>query len=105
MLLQPLCTRCKRRHRPDLPHWWGAYATRASRAVLLTQGRCCWICGERATTADHVVPRSKGGDDDPANLRPACRKCNTARGNDDNPFTPEAPPRVVGVGLSERWRC
>lgn len=31
-------------------------------------------------TVDHVVPRSKGGNDDIANLRPAHAHCNYARG-------------------------
>ncbi|MBM7052226.1 HNH endonuclease signature motif containing protein [Rothia sp. ZJ1223] len=34
-------------------------------------------------TADHVIPRSKGGTDDLSNLRPAHHRCNSARGNKD----------------------
>lgn len=52
----------------------------------------CWLCGEgvprhvpanhpRELTADHVVPRSLGGSDDPINLRAAHRLCNSRRGN------------------------
>ncbi len=32
---------------------------------------------------DHIVPRAKGGNDDPANLTPACRTCNTSKGAKD----------------------
>lgn len=52
----------------------------------------CWLCDERVPsdvpanhplelTADHVVPRSLGGPDDPINLRAAHRICNSRRGN------------------------
>lgn len=42
----------------------------------------CHLCSDEdtpATTADHVIPRSKGGSDDVANLRPAHLACNQAR--------------------------
>ncbi|KAG1666407.1 hypothetical protein FOA52_006516 [Chlamydomonas sp. UWO 241] len=32
-------------------------------------------------TVDHVIPRSKGGTDDPCNLVIACRKCNCQKGD------------------------
>lgn len=38
-------------------------------------------CTFWADTADHVTPRSRGGLRSP--LRPACRHCNSARGNRD----------------------
>ncbi len=37
--------------------------------------------GPRAGSVDHIVPVSKGGTNDPSNLRWACRSCNCARGN------------------------
>jgi 5-methylcytosine-specific restriction endonuclease McrA len=47
----------------------------------------CWLCGgdvprvfvpdsDCAPSRDHVIPRSAGGGDDPANLRLAHRACN-----------------------------
>lgn len=104
MMLSPYCPACKHRHDPTLPHWWGAYRRRIVAHVLATQGAVCWICGDTATTADHVVPRSKGGDDAAGNLRPACQSCNGRRGNADNPFEPDVAMRPAGVGLSDRWR-
>jgi len=51
----------------------------------------CWLCGGAgADTLDHVVPVTRGGDNDPANLRPAHRRCNTLKG-----AGPPPPPRRV----------
>lgn len=104
MMLAPYCSRCRRRHDPALGHWTGARRRAAIAATLAGQGRVCWICGGAAATADHVIPRSKGGDDSQANLRPACLSCNSRRGNDDNPFDPDVEMMPSGLGLSERWR-
>lgn len=38
--------------------------------------RRCRYCGDRAAEVDHVWPRSRGGDDHPNNLVPACELCN-----------------------------
>lgn len=47
-----------------------------------SKGRC-WYCGlgfsSLKRTLDHVVPRSKGGPNDPSNLVFACQPCNTAK--------------------------
>jgi 5-methylcytosine-specific restriction endonuclease McrA len=39
----------------------------------------CTYCGDPATTRDHIVPRSRGGSDDPSNLTPACLGCNASK--------------------------
>lgn len=50
--------------------------------VLAAKGRTCHLCGlPGATTADHIVPRSKGGTNELENLAPAHSGCNTRRGN------------------------
>lgn len=41
----------------------------------------CRYCGRPATSIDHVVPVSKGGKDEPDNLVPACRSCNSSKGS------------------------
>ena len=41
----------------------------------------CLYCHARADTVDHVWPRSRGGDDNPNNLIPACRHYNSSKGN------------------------
>jgi hypothetical protein len=82
----PRCPRCGSLHRADLPCWHGTYARTRTRATLTLRGRTCWLCGEPgATTADHRVPRSRGGDDELTNLMPAHRACNGRRGNTNPP--------------------
>ena len=65
--------------------WGGRIAARLVRATLATYGTRCHLAGPRctgrATTADHLVPRSRGGPDTLPNLRPACAPCNRQRGD------------------------
>lgn len=100
---QPRCGRCHHRHRPDLPCWKGKYRDDRT-AMVLAISATCWICRGPASTADHITPRSLGGDDEPENLRPCCRSCNSRRGTTANPFTAEDPTPPAGVALSPRWR-
>jgi 5-methylcytosine-specific restriction endonuclease McrA len=60
---------------------------RLRQAILERDGYRCQMAGPRckgvATTADHIKPRSEGGAMwDPANLRAACRPCNSGGGAD-----------------------
>lgn len=52
--------------------------------VIARDGGRCQLrlpgCTVVATSADHIVPRSRGGTNDLTNLRAACRHCNSARG-------------------------
>ncbi len=68
-------------------------ATRASslgcsrRSVLRRDGFLCAyrasspVCATRAASVDHVVPRSRGGGDEPTNLVAACVPCNQLKAN------------------------
>jgi 5-methylcytosine-specific restriction endonuclease McrA len=60
------------------------------RAVGQHAGWTCGICGHAidprvphtagdGPSVDHILPRCLGGSDDPANLRLAHRRCNSAR--------------------------
>lgn len=54
-------------------------------SIYLRDGLACVYCGasvEEGTqlTLDHVVCRSKGGDNSPANLVTCCHLCNSRRG-------------------------
>lgn len=48
------------------------------RRILERDGYRC-LCGARAVTADHIIPRSQGGGDDPVNLRAICGPCHEAK--------------------------
>ena len=49
--------------------------------VLQRDGYICTYCGQDATSVDHVIPRSAGGDHSLANLVACCLKCNGKKGN------------------------
>lgn len=54
-----------------------------SRSMVYTRDENkCQYCGvTRNLTIDHVIPKSKGGDDSWENLVVACVSCNTKKGN------------------------
>lgn len=93
---------------PDrLPPWGGRYAQRITALVLAVKGTDCHLCGAAggATTADHVLPRSRGGDDSLANLEPACQPCNSARGDRSlaDWFAAHPKPTRAALPPSPRW--
>ena len=70
--------------------WGGRRSQRLVALCLQTYGTRCWLCGhDGAESADHLLPRSRGGSDHIDNLRPAhfrecptCGvRCNQSRGN------------------------
>lgn len=89
---QPSRGKSKRKRR--LP---GPSAAKRMALLLFMAGRdgalCCWcsrtvvirriepgqIAGDDATI-EHVIPLSRGGGNEPANLKIACWKCNSERG-------------------------
>lgn len=50
---------------------------------VLRRLRCaqCSYCPAPATTVDHVVPLNRGGSHAEGNLAPACRSCNSSKGD------------------------
>jgi 5-methylcytosine-specific restriction endonuclease McrA len=44
--------------------------------ILRRDAYRCHYCGQAANTVDHVIPKAKGGTDDPSNLVAACARCN-----------------------------
>jgi hypothetical protein len=61
------------------PRDWAALR----RQVFKRDNFTCTYCGQRggALECDHVMPISRGGSNDPANLTTACRDCNRDKGN------------------------
>ena len=55
--------------------------------VLAESDRRCALCGatekDRPLDVDHIIPRSRGGTNDKANLQVLCSRCNRAKGNLD----------------------
>jgi 5-methylcytosine-specific restriction endonuclease McrA len=91
--------------------------SRPSRSMIYKRDRnCCQYCGATSRlTIDHVLPRSKGGDDTWENLVVACSKCNTLKGDKLLEHTklkltrqPRAPWSAVAFDLANcnvpEWR-
>jgi diadenosine tetraphosphate (Ap4A) HIT family hydrolase/5-methylcytosine-specific restriction endonuclease McrA len=75
--------------------------------VLKAAGGRCQLCGvsvkERPLDVDHIIPRSRGGKTELANLQALCSKCNRSKRNqDDTDFRswphPSADPNCVFCG-------
>jgi len=83
----PRCRKCSPRRRVHIPQ-----STRV--AIYERDGHVCQLCHEPTDeaggpqgpwwpTLDHILPVSRGGTDEPANLRTAHRWCNGVRGVSD----------------------
>jgi 5-methylcytosine-specific restriction endonuclease McrA len=61
------------------------YATaeyKRNRKIILEQSQyLCHYCNGPANTADHILPVSRGGGNELANLLSACVSCNSTRKN------------------------
>ena len=88
------------RHRPE-------YLRKQFKAII-ARDPFCHYCGEELVTTgspyqdlyatvDHIIPKSRGGSDEPDNLVPACRRCNITM-ND------KRPKREPGVPMDEPRR-
>lgn len=86
--------------------WAGRYCQRLTALCLETKGTVCHLCSQDgADTADHVVPRSKGGTDDLSNLEPAHQACNSARQDLDlaDWFARHPLPTRAALAPSREW--
>lgn len=57
---------------------------RRRKRIIARDGSDCWFCGRQMgedVTLEHLVPRSRGGGNDSANLVLAHRQCNAAAAN------------------------
>ena len=80
------CCKSPKKKRPKMadheysrPYSSPTYKT--NRARLLANKPQCTYCGAPATEADHIVPLLHGGGNEIENLTPACKRCNSRRGN------------------------
>lgn len=51
------------------------------RGVLRRDGQRCGYCRRSASTIDHILPRSRGGEDSWENLVACCLRCNNTKGD------------------------
>jgi len=61
-----------------VPYRWGAVPW-TRRGLLERDGYECVFCGKRASTVDHILPRSRGGRDTWMNTAAACLRCNSVK--------------------------
>nr|WP_242413741.1 HNH endonuclease [Mycolicibacterium fortuitum] len=70
--------------------------------VLARDGFACAYCGGFGDTIDHVIPRSRGGEDSWENCVAACAPCN---GRKDNRTPAEAGMRLLWEPYEPRERA
>ena len=96
--------------------------TDATFGIEEVRGERCWVgrcifcrtrlvvgldgAAGREITVEHIVPRSRGGDDDPRNLAIACARCNHEKGvrHDRHRAATERAQQVTDALLAERAR-
>jgi 5-methylcytosine-specific restriction endonuclease McrA len=86
--------------------WSGRWRQQLTARVLAVKGTVCHLCrGDGADSADHRVPRSKGGSDSIDNLEPAHQGCNSLRGDMDltDWFATHPVPRRPALAPSRQW--
>jgi len=68
-------------------------------------GLCAYCRCNRATTVDHLKPKSKGGSSLRSNLIPACRSCNADKGSESWLvwFQRQEFYNIVAQELIEEW--
>ena len=74
-----LCSSRRRARLAGVTHDGSSVTPSDYKAKWEMWGGMCWICGDTAEHMDHVKPISKGGANILANLRPACRTCNSMK--------------------------
>ena len=60
----------------DPAHW-----TAILIKILKRDESMCAYCGRKADTVDHVIPKTKGGNESDENLVACCKRCNMKKGN------------------------
>jgi hypothetical protein len=51
------------------------------RIQWISEGILCAYCDNTCETIDHILPLNRGGDNERQNLTPACRSCNSSKGD------------------------
>lgn len=69
----------RRARRPSPSRRGYGSAWRSIRKAFLAAHPFCEWCGRPAEQVDHILPKSRGGSDDWANLRSLCARCHSRR--------------------------
>ena len=87
-------------------HWLHRPAGYSRTGVLARDRHRCAYCGRHASTVDHVVPQSRGGESSWLNAVAACAPCNHRKANRTPAeaglrlhLTPYAPTRAQLAGF------
>ena len=65
---------------------YGSAWQRTARNLIALRLRCARCSTTTDLTVDHITPLSKGGTNNPGNLRVLCRPCNSGRSNNSQEF-------------------
>ncbi len=85
------------------------------RTNLIKKKKVCQYCGRKvgdsSGTLDHFIPKSKGGIRSKRNIKLACKKCNSVKGDMDGdkwmkilPVLLEASYMDMSKAARRRWR-
>lgn len=83
------------------PRWyvhWRCYVD-----VMVEECACVYCGAEDDMTVDHLVPRRYGGSDQPRNLVPACRSCNSRKHTLPAALVGARPSEVAAWLISKGW--
>ncbi|HEU5033340.1 MAG TPA: HNH endonuclease [Mycobacteriales bacterium] len=81
-----------------------AHVPLTRRAVFARDGGRCVYCSAPATSIDHVVPRSRGGEHVWENVVSCCRRCNHAKADRALPELGWRMPRQPRAPSGPAWR-
>ena len=76
-------------------------------AIMRRDEQRCQYCGDEATTVDHIIPRSKGGQFTWLNLVASCMPCNRKKSDlllKQSGMKLKAPPREPRRAEGLRWK-
>jgi 5-methylcytosine-specific restriction enzyme A len=59
--------------------WYDSPAWEYIRTIQLAKFPWCEVCNKLAKHVDHIIPRKKGGSDEPDNLQSLCLPCHSRK--------------------------
>ena len=83
---------------------YGWHWKKIRQMILVRDNYMCQPCLEKdrltpATEVDHIIPKAKGGDDNPDNLQAICTDCHKAKTTQENGGKPKTEISATGEPL------